>query len=182
MKCAFLTLKSGKNTTLSRPRMAGSAFRVFAHCVDESDDVFREEITRGSLAAEDEASSGHIRLRIAPQPQIESDDVKDSQMLSLVLVDTLHLHIKHGLGCEDDAGPFGNERCKPTLVNELRGAPLVLKLWIIGKRFELAKLVQVAQPAVADTFGNDLGKAGITDRYEAAGCHAVCHVAKFLRP
>ena len=84
----------------------------FAHCVDESDDVFREEITRGSLAAEDEASRGHIRLRIAAQPQVEREDVKDSQMLSLVFVDALHLHIEEALRCEDDAGAFGDERCK----------------------------------------------------------------------
>ena len=103
-------------------------------------------------------------------------------MLSLVFVNALHLHVEEGFRGDDGAGAFGNERGKTLFVSELGGAPLLLKLWIIGKRFELAKLVQVAQPAVADTFGNDLGKAGIADGHEAARCHAVCHVAKFLRP
>jgi serine/threonine protein kinase len=103
--------------------------------------VFREEITRGSLAAEDEASRGHIRLRIAAQPQIEREDVKDSQMLSLVFVNALHLHVEEGFRGDDGAGAFGNERGKTLFVSELGGAPLLLKLWIIGKRFELAKLV-----------------------------------------
>jgi len=99
-----------------------------AHCVDEFDDVFREEITRGSLAAEDEGARGHNCLRIAPQPQIKREDVKDSKMLSLVFVNALHLHVEERFRRDDGAGAFGNERGKTLLVSELGGAPLLLKL------------------------------------------------------
>jgi hypothetical protein len=64
---------------------------------------------------------------------------------------------KERLRCDGDACAFGDERCEPSLVGELRPAPLPLELCVVAERFELAEQIQVAQPAVADPFGDELG-------------------------
>ena len=71
-------------------------------------------------------------------------------MLPLVFVDALYLHVEERLWFDSDAGALGDERGEPSLVGELYVAPLPLELRVVGERFQLAELVQVAQPVVAD--------------------------------
>ena len=63
------------------------------------------------------------------------------EVLPLVFVDALHLHVEERLGRDLDAGALGDERGEAALVGELHLAPLLLKLRVVGERFELAQLV-----------------------------------------
>ena len=75
-----------------------------------------------------------------------------------------------------------DERGEAALVGELHVAPLLLKLRVVGERLQLAQLVEVSQPAVADALGDELREAGIAERDEAARRDAVGDVAELLRP
>ena len=66
------------------------------------------------------------------------------EVLPLVFVDALHLHVEERLRRDGDAGAFGDERGEPSLVRELHLAPLLLKLRVVGERFELAEPVEIA--------------------------------------
>ena len=57
---------------------------------------------------------------------------------------------KSDSGVDRDAGALLDERGEVALGGELHLAPLPLELRVVGQRLELAELVEVAQPAVAD--------------------------------
>ena len=116
------------------------------------------------------------------QPQVEREDVQRLQVLPLVFVDALHQHVEERLRRDGDARALGDERGEAALVRELHVAPLLLKLRVVGERFELAELVGILQPAVADARGDELREAGIAHGDEAPRRDAVGHVAEFLRP
>ena len=75
-------------------------------------------------------------------------------MLPLVFVDALHQHVEERLRRDGDAGALCDERGETALVRELHLAPLLLKFRVVGERFELAELIQILQPAVADARGD----------------------------
>ena len=84
----------------------------------------------------------HVGLRVAPQPQIEREDVQHGKVLPLVFVDTFHLHVEERLRHDGDAGALSDERGEPSLVSKLHLSPLLLKLGVVGEGFELAELVE----------------------------------------
>jgi hypothetical protein len=61
--------------------------------------------------------------------------MEHSEMLPLVFVDALYLHVEERLRFDSDACTFGDERGEPSLVGNLYGAPLPLKLRVVGERF-----------------------------------------------
>ena len=77
---------------------------------------------------------------------------------------------------------LGDERGEAALVREFHLAPLLLKLGIVGERFELAQSVEILQPAVADARGDQLRQSRIAQGDKTPRRHAIGDIAKFLRP
>ena len=118
--------------------------------VDELDDQLGHEVAGRGLGAEDERARRHVRLRIALEPQVEREDVEHVQVLPLVFVQALDLDVEERLRIHLHAGALLDERGEAALGGELHLAPLLLELRVVRQRLQLAELVEVAQPAVAD--------------------------------
>ena len=66
------------------------------------------------------------------------------------------------------------------LVVVLDGAPLARELGVVSKGFELAQLLEVVNPTVAEARGDKASKARIGEDHPAARRDAVGFVAEFL--
>ncbi len=97
---------------------------------------------------------------ILQQPVVERDDVEQVQVLALVFVQALDLHVEERVGADrrrrsqflDDA------RRARTLLRALDGAEALLELRVVGEALQLAQLVAVPRPAVADGLGDERGQ------------------------
>ena len=97
MCCAFFTLKSGKNTTFSRSRTAGSLFTTSATALISLMMQLGHEVAGRGLGAEDERARRHVGLRVALEAQVEREDVQHVQVLPLVFVQALGLDVEERL-------------------------------------------------------------------------------------
>ena len=66
----------------------------FCHCVDKLDDSLCTAVTRSGLCSEDVGSGWRIEVWILQNAVVQIHDVEYVQQLSLVLVESLDLHIK----------------------------------------------------------------------------------------
>ena len=73
------------------------------------DDILREVITRRGLGTEDEDTRCHVDLRIGDDLAVEADDVQQIEMLTLVLMQTLDLHIEQRIRADADAAGVLND-------------------------------------------------------------------------
>ncbi len=107
-------------------------------------------VGRRRLAGEEEGPRRDLDARVVPQPVVQHHNAQRIEQLPLVFVDAFDLAIENGVRVDDLAG----RRFEP--VGEMRLgvafglAELVAKSFVIGKRFELAQLAEVGDPAVAD--------------------------------
>ena len=85
-------------------------------------------------------------------------------------------------GIDRDAGALLDERRQGALGGEFHGAPLLLEGRVVRQRLQLAELIEVAQPAVADALGDELGERRIADGHEPARGDAVGDIEELLRP
>jgi hypothetical protein len=90
-------------------------------------------------------------------------------------VNALDQHVEEGLRGHHDPGGLGDEGGQAILVGEVGGPPLLLEFRILRERFELPQLIEVAQTAPADPFGDQFGEPRIAQGEEAAGSDAVGH-------
>ena len=67
----------------------------FSNGVDELDDCFRPSVARCGFCAEYEGSWRRIEARVFYEPVVKVHDVENVQELSLVLVETLYLHVEN---------------------------------------------------------------------------------------
>ena len=81
---------------------------------------------------------------------IQADDVQDIQVLPLVFMDALDLHVEDRRGIHHHAGALFDQCRKGGLVRVLDLAPFGAELGVVGQRFELAQLREIAHPVVAD--------------------------------
>ena len=91
------TLYSGRNTTCSRPRTAGSPSMVAGQVIDELDDQLGEMIGGRGLAGEEERPRRHLQVRVLPQPVVEHHDAQGVEKLPFVFMDALDLAIEDGV-------------------------------------------------------------------------------------
>ena len=122
-------------------------------CIDQLNNELGHLVAWGGLASEDERTGRDIGLRVALQTQVLGENVQYVEVLSLVFVDALGLDIEKGCRVHPDAGALLDQASQVALGGALDLAPLVLELVVLGPRFELTQLVEVAQPDLADPVG-----------------------------
>ena len=150
--------------------------------VDKLDNELGHSITRRGLAAENKCASGYIGLRIFLERQIPRKDMEHIEMLPLVLMDAFCLNIEERVGFDFDAGTLFDQRGKTAFGGEFYFTPELMELGIIRKSFELAELVKVTQPAIADSTADKRRQLRITDRDEPPRRNAIGNIAELLRP
>ena len=78
------------------------------HGVDEADDPLGHRVAGGRLGAEQVGAGGEVEVGVGLHALVEVDDVQYVEQLPLVLMQPLHLHVKEGVGVEDDAALPGH--------------------------------------------------------------------------
>ena len=126
--------------------------------------------------------AGRSACGLLLEAQVEREDVEHVEVLPLVFVQALDLDVEERLGVHLHAGALLDEGGEAALGRELHRAPLLLELRVVRQRLQFAELVEVAQPAVADAVGDELGEGRIADGHEPARGDAVGDVAELLRP
>ena len=149
------------------------------HGGDEFDHQLGHEVAWSRLAAKDEGARNHIQVGILLDALVEGDDVEDIEVLALVFVDALYLHVKHGIGVDGNARVLADVAGKILLDVVLNLSPIFSESGIVGVAFDLAQLIHVLQPAVANFFGVEGGEAGVGQGNPAAGGDAIGDVADF---
>ena len=145
-------------------------------------DELCHEITRRGLSAEDEGPCRYVGLGITFQVQVERDDMQYIEVLAFVFVDALGLDVEERRRVHDYATPLRDEPGKPGFCGLFDVAPLLLELRVIGELFEPAEQVQVVEPAITDTVGEQLCKRWVAERHEAPRGDTIGDVVKFFRP
>ena len=67
-----------------------------SHFIDQLNDRLGKVVAWSSLGTEDKDAWHHILIRIVLEVPVELDDMKQVKQLTLVGVETFHLHIKDG--------------------------------------------------------------------------------------
>ena len=106
----------------------------------------------------------------------------DVQVLPLVFVNALGLNVEQRGRVHRHAGAVGDARGETAFGGEFDFAPFLPESGIVGQRLQLAQLVEVFEPAVADAPGDELCQRRIGNGQETPRRDAVGDVAEFLRP
>ena len=118
----------------------------------------------------------------APEAAIKVDDMQHIEQLAFVFMDTLDLHIEHGIGIEDNAAASFDQRPQPQLVRLLDCCPTRPKRLIVGMRRKCLQSLQLDLPAIANRFRNQTGQLRVTGDQPASRRDAVGLVVEFARP
>src|SRR4029077_6957484 len=102
------------------------------------------------------------------------------QVLPFVFMQPLHLHVEQRIGRDLDAGARADQAGERRLVVAFDRAPRATKVRIIGEGFELAQLVQVLDPTIADAASDQVGKLWVAQEKKASRRDAVGLVAELL--
>ena len=150
--------------------------------VDHLDDPLGHGVARGGLGAEEEQVGGHLHVGVIPELLIEMDDVHHVQQLALVLVEALHLHVKDGVGVQDDPlfplGVLGEGH----LVGLLDVLEVLQHSGVVGVGVQLLQGGGVGQIVRAAGEVPDQAVQARVDLAEpAAVVDAVGHVLEFIR-
>ena len=104
------------------------------------------------------------------------------QQLPLVLVDPLDLHVEQHLRIELDPAIALDQRGDAFLVVMLDLHETFAEAGVLRVRAQLFELIEIADPAVADGFGQQFPQARIAVRKPAPRRHPVGDVVEFFRP
>ena len=145
---------------------------------DQMDDVLRDGVGGGRLAAKDDGD-GVLRLIAVLDVEILPDDVEREHLLALVLVDTLDLNIDDGVGGNGHTLLERHELAHDGLGLGLGGSQALKNVLVVG---ELGKLAQVAgaAPIGADYIVEQAGERGVGAMDPTAEGDAVGLVGELL--
>ena len=104
------------------------------------------------------------------------------QQLALVQVDPLDLYVEERGRVERDARLGVDELGQPLLVGALDRAQLGAEALLVQHRLQLAQLLEIPDPAVADAPRDQLGEPRVRLQQPAPGRDAVGHVLEALGP
>ncbi len=104
------------------------------------------------------------------------------EVLPLVFVNALRDGVDHGRRIDGDAGLMVDVVGEPYFDVALHLCPVGAELRIVGELFELVKLVEVAQPSVADLAGHQGRLLGVGDAEPAARGDSIGDVEELLGP
>ena len=103
-------------------------------------------------------------------------------MLTLVLVNALHLHVEQAGRIDDDSGARLDFCGQRMLVGELDGRPRLPERGIVGQRLQPPKLVEVRWPGFPDGVEQQAAQPRVDEHQESAWGHAVGHARELVRP
>lgn len=129
-----------------------------ANLVDEMDDSLRHPVPWRCLATKDR----HPRSELLPllgrhglDLQVSVDDTEDVELLTLVLVDTLHLHIEQSCRVDGDAVVLLDVLRQSYLVRIFDLTELLSEFLVVNKSLELAKQREIFEEFVTAKFRSD---------------------------
>jgi hypothetical protein len=113
---------------------------------------------------------------------IKRENVKDIEVLSLVLVDSLDLSIEQGIGIESDSALLSNVARESNLDISLDLTPFRAEGGIVGVWFELVEEFKILDPTISNTTCHQgrLLRIGYGD--PTPGSDTVGYVHELVRP
>ena len=156
----------------------GVGIEHVGHRAHQLDDQLGHVVARRRLAAEDECARHDIEAGIGLQPAVEGEDVKDVEVLSLVLMDALDLDVEQGVGIDHRPCAILDDFGQAKLVAPLHAAPTLAELRIARARLQPAQRIELGRPGVAELFGDQFGESGIAQHQKATRGHSVRYVDK----
>ena len=135
--------------------------------VDVLDDRLCSCITRSSLCAENERSRGEVRQLAFLQTEIDRHDGECIHELSLVLMQTLYLNVKHEVRIDPYAVMLLNKLSKLFLLLIFDTVELV-NCFVIDLAFQTLEVIKISDPLLADEVGDELRQLGVAKTQPAA--------------
>ena len=149
--------------------------------VDEVDDFLGAAIARSRLRAEDKCARHHRVVRIVADAVVQHEDVQRVEQLTLILMQTLDLHVEHHRRVQLDALMTINPAAETLLVFLLDGGELLDESRVVREREQALQLHQILAPALTDGFIQQLGQTRIGKHQPAARRDAVGNRVELLR-
>uniref|UniRef100_A0A1Y1L8Q7 Uncharacterized protein n=1 Tax=Photinus pyralis TaxID=7054 RepID=A0A1Y1L8Q7_PHOPY len=153
--------------------------------VDQVDNLLGHPISRRSFTAKDTHARQLLLTLVGRhglEAQILMNNAKDVQLLTLILVDTLDLHVKQGGRVDNNASSVLDVLRQTHLVGVLDLCPLLAKLLVVNVLLQLVEKRKVLEEVIAAAFGgNQFGQAGVGLVQPTAWCNAVCNIGELVR-
>lgn len=146
--------------------------------IDRFDDTLCEVVAGSGFGGEDEDAWGDIEMGRLEKASIEGENVEEIEVLPFVFVEPLNLDIEEGGRVDGDVAVLLDQAGEADFVGMFDGHELLLKLGVIGKGFEVAELIEVPFPAVADRAGDQVTEEGIASEKPASRGDAIGFVIK----
>ena len=147
-----------------------------AQLADHADHLLCHVVAGSSLCAEDVGLGDEVGVGVLLQVQVLCSDVQRIQVLALVLVHTLDLAVKDGIGVDDLTGALCQIACKILLVGQLDLVQLLQHGLVVGVLVQLGQIGSIVLVALADGLVQQLAPTGGRSQQPAAVCNAVGHV------
>ena len=112
---------------------------------------------------------------------VEIHHVQNIQQLTLVLMQTLYLHVEDGARIYIDTIVLLNIFCKTLLVLILDIHELLKSLLVVRIDFQLGNLRQICDPLITDMFGYPVCKQRVSMKKESSLCDTIGLVVELLR-
>ena len=103
-------------------------------------------------------------------------------MLTFILMQSLDLHIKYGIGAYGYAAQLLDLLGQSYLIVTLYAHKALLHLLIVSKFFQLATAVKMQGPVLTGNLVINFGKSRIAGQKPTSGGNAVGHIAELFRP
>ena len=116
------------------------------------DDELGHVVGRGRFSGKDDHTRQHIGLRIAQDALVARNHMQYIQKLTLVFVDALDLHIKHGVYRQLQPQVGLHPVCQPLLVGAFDILQRFDQSRLMRQRCQTTELGQVTPPAGANIF------------------------------
>ena len=143
--------------------------------------VLRHVVCRRRLTGKDFHPWHPVGRWVGFDAIVVRDDVQHVHELSLVLMDTLDLHIKQRFRVGHHVQVQRKIHRQPLLVQKLGFTHGFVHRREIQVLFKLAQLTQIGTPGAANMFVQDVGERLVSQRQPATRGNTVRHVAKTRR-
>ena len=148
---------------------------------DELNDLLGEEIAGGCLGAEDIGLGGKGLVGMIKQPLVLRENMQRVEVLALVLMEPLDLHVKDGVGIDENAVVLEDIVRHFHLALMLDGGELFKNGLVVAILHQTFEPGSILDEAVADETGNQFRQFGIALIEPAAMGDAVGDVGEFVR-
>ena len=136
--------------------------------VNRLDDVLGEVVAGSGLGGKDENTRGDVVVGILKDPPIESQDVKEIEVLALVFVQALDLHIEEGGGIHNYATLLLDDAGEVDLIGMFDLHELALELRILCQGLQGMQFVEITLPTASDSGGDESCQTRIAGKKPAA--------------